>query len=467
MPRTKQTQFIAAMTGPRKALGASAQDAMHFGNLSVAFTVFLLVVASVFLRPAEMVPALANVPVYELLLLTSLCFAAERIQDRFRFRTLRQQPVNMCVVGMMLAVVLSHATHLYLFGTWYSSEMFLKVLVVYALMITVVDSNGRFRKLAFTLAVFGTITVGMCVVDYIGWHDFASVTHVKQSDDVDLTNTMTRVIRMRGTGIFQDPNDLSQLIVLTGVICTFFLTRKSQGPIRYAWLLPLVILAVGLLFTRSRGGLLATGFAGLTLLGVRFGRKGAIAAVICGTCLLPLIGGRQTEMDLSGDTGGERIQLWRDGIHAIKNGNIFFGVGQGMYADYAGLVAHNSFIHAYVELGFFGGTMFFGMFFFVGLQLWRMRTLTEAEIGSLLKQFHPYMMAILAGWCGGMLSLSRCYVVPTYLVVGMSAAYLTLVSNKLTHKRFLAYWSCNDVRRLVVASALCLAGFVIFVRVIG
>ena len=33
----------------------------------------------------------------------------------------------------------------------------------------------------------------------------------------------------------------------------------------------------------------------------------------------------------------------------------------------AGLVAHNSFVHAFVELGLFGGTFFFGCFFFTAL----------------------------------------------------------------------------------------------------
>ena len=45
-------------------------------------------------------------------------------------------------------------------------------------------------------------------------------------------------------------------------------------------------------------------------------------------------------------------------------------------ADLAGLVAHNSFVHAYVELGFLGGTFFFGCFLFAGLAGRRERLLS-------------------------------------------------------------------------------------------
>ena len=39
-----------------------------------------------------------------------------------------------------------------------------------------------------------------------------------------------------------------------------------------------------------------------------------------------------------------------------------FGIGVGKYEDEVGLVAHNSFVHAYTELGIFGGALFLGAF---------------------------------------------------------------------------------------------------------
>src|SRR6185436_17415148 len=114
-------------------------------------------------------------------------------------------------------------------------------------------------------------------------------------------------------------------------------------------------------------------------------------------------------------------------------GRLLFGIGMDEYIKHAGYVAHNSFVHAFVELGYFGGTLFFGSFFFAVLALYRMSKLNAIrDPRSELGRLHPYLAAMLAGWSTGLLTLSRCYVVPTYIVLGTIAVFINLSRTRLT-----------------------------------
>jgi len=64
-----------------------------------------------------------------------------------------------------------------------------------------------------------------------------------------------------------------------------------------------------------------------------------------------------------------------------------------------------------------------------------------------------------------MLSLSRCYVVPTYLVFGMAASYLNLVTAHRRPLRLLVCWDRWHITRLAAGSAALFTICVLFVKV--
>jgi len=418
-----------------------------------AFAFFLLLNATLILRPAELVPALAGAPIYEVLILAACVLAHRRIIGQFSWKALQSQPVTLCVLGLLGAAVLSHLTHMYLAGAQESAILLLKTLVYFLLFIAVVDTPDRLRAFLLAVALAASALVMLCVVDYWGWCDVPFINHIVEHEGVTLTNEAQRIERMRGAGIFSDPNDISLLIVAAGVLCSYFLTDRRIGTLRFAWIVPIGILLAGLYSTHSRGGLLAAGAAGLILVLCRFGWKQALMVALLGVAMLPLVRGRQGSIDLDSGTGHQRILLWRDGFVAIESPDLLFGIGLGLYPDVAGLVAHNSFIHAYVELGLFGGTLFFGCFFFSGLALFRMRHLRHRLHDRELARMYPFMAALLAGWCAGMMSLSRCYMVPTYLVAATAAVYVGLAGRRLRSLRTLVRWNQEGLFRLAGSSA--------------
>jgi hypothetical protein len=432
----------------------------------MGFVIFLLVTATLFLRPSEIVPDLQGFRIYEVLMVGAIFSLRREIMDQFHLVRLQTQPVTICAILMFGAIALSHLQHGFLWGVQWSLDIYYKTLLYFLMLVGSVSTWPRFRWFLYTTCLCGTVMVGLCVIDYLGIVDLEFVTHITDRDsETTIANETQLIWRMRGTGIFEDPNDLCQVITLCGVICAYGLTRKQAGTRRYFWLAPMALLAMALLYTHSRGGMLSTMAAGMTLLTFKYGKRMAIGGGLLAIPAIIVLGGRQTEIDLEDGTGQDRIQLWSDGLSCLKSPDFFFGIGMGEYADMAGLVAHNSFVHAYTELGVIGGTLFFGMFFFNFLGLYRYRWVNDEIRDPELRSFYPFQFALLVGWTIGLLSLSRCYVVPTYLALALPTAYLNLAAHGLVPQRVFLLWDRLHVAKLTVSSAACLLGIFAFVKV--
>ncbi len=228
------------------------------------------------LRPAELFPALDIVPIYESLIVGALVCGHAGLKRHFQWRNLTQQPAMLYVVGVLIAIALSHLRRFYLHGVKEGSIDFLKVLLLFGLVVSQTDTVFRLKTLLAVIAVTATITVTMCVLDFYSFADFEFITHISDVDGLTDVNELRRVSRMRGTGIFQAPNDLSLLIVFAGAIWAPILWDRSLGPLRFVSLGPLVLLVTGLFYTKSRGGLLAAAGAFLPILLCQYGCKMAI-----------------------------------------------------------------------------------------------------------------------------------------------------------------------------------------------
>jgi O-antigen ligase len=159
----------------------------------------------------------------------------------------------------------------------------------------------------------------------------------------------------------------------------------------------------------------------------RFGWRRAIPlGVVALPVILMLSGGRQTRISTSEGTAQGRMELWIEGIHLMARRPLT-GIGAGQYDEDLGLVAHNSFVHANVELGLAGGTCFLAVFYLPVQALRRIGPRHAVILDPELDRLRPFLMAIVVGFATSLLSISRCYVVPTYMIAGLPAAYLRMV----------------------------------------
>ena len=388
------------------------------------FFLFLLVNVVLFLRPQDLAPWLAEVPLYNILIAINLVIAAPTIFNHLR-RGLKRSPATLCVLGVVAAVMLSMLARWDLAGAAYWGLEFAKVAAYFLLITAVITTTRRFVVYLSTVVVLTLILAGLATLHYHGYVDIAAIRHAREIAYDAVTGDQTETLRLAAFGVFADPNDLSMIVVMSAMICLGGFFHRPLGPPRMLLSVPLVFLAYVLALTQSRGGLLAL-MAGLGVFLInRFGlTRSLIAAAVLIPALLALFSGRQADLigGIARGTGAGRTDLWYTGLQMLKWSPLV-GMGHGQFVQETGLVAHSSYLHALAEWGLIGGAMFIGLFYVVLHSIWRLKPVRKRIASPLLRGLHPYMLGALAAYAASMLTLTRCDVVPTYMVAGLGVTY--------------------------------------------
>lgn len=395
----------------------------------MAFFLFLLLNCTIFIRPAEIVEQVAAIPIYEWLILSCAVTSLPGMLAQLRQSSLAERPMTVCVLAMLPAIFLSHISH----GVWWAARDgfidFSKIVIYFLLLMANVNSVKRLRS--FTLWVLGFISVAtlLAVLQFHEVVALPSLTTVYDLETDPETGLEYHVPRICSTGIFSDPNDLAMILVLGLILTAYFVSDIRLRKFAPVWLALAGLFFYGLVLTKSRGGLLALAVAFCALIQARYGWRKALMIAGPGVLvMLALVGGRQADIGgaIGGDTGQSRIQLWSQGLALLRGRALAFGIGFGGYVEEVGQVAHNSFVHPFVELGFFGGAVFLGAFYYPIRSLYRLRGMRAWQVGGELVRFRPYLLAGISGFAASMLSLTRTYTLPTYLMLGTAAAFLDL-----------------------------------------
>jgi O-antigen ligase len=388
------------------------------------FLVFVLVNAALFLRPQDLFPAVSGIPFYNVLIVVCLIVAAPAIYAQLR-AGIRRSPATVCLVGILAAIVLSLLAQWDWLAAWSAGLEFAKVVAYFLLMIAVLRTPRRFSLFLGLVVALTTTLAAIAVAHFYGQLEVGAIRHAREVTYDAASGDQISALRLSAFGVFSDPNDLSMIIVLSMLICLGGICYPKLGAFRLPLIGNLLFLGFALALTQSRGGLLAL-MAGLgAFLVCRFGlSQRSVALVALFPLLLVLFGGRQADIKggISSGTGSSRTDLWYAGLQMIK-WQPLTGVGHGRFVEKEGLVAHNSYVQALAEWGLIGGTMFVGLFYIVLFSVWRLKRVRGQIVSPLLRSFHPYVMGALAAYATSMLTLTRCDVVPTYLVAGLGVSY--------------------------------------------
>ena len=482
----------------------------------MGFFLFILANAMLFIRPSELVPELGDVELYRYVIAACLLVSMPRVAKQLFTRIASVPPIAGCVLGLLPAVLLSHISHGNAEEAWEQGIEFVKVVAYFLLLLALVTNIGRLRQFLCWLALFCAVLTVIAVVRYHivaasppeppppqspteaaeelpnGQRKNKKIHNVKVDEEVRDPDTgeLVKVARMCGTGIFNDPNDLALVLITAIPLCMYWLTDARFKQTRPLWAALILLFGYALMLTHSRGGFLALMAGLLTFLQMRFGSTKTLAV---GAMMLPALfavfAGRMTSISTSEGTGQTRIQLWSDGLFYFREAPVF-GIGMEGYHTVSSHVAHNSYIHAYAELGLFGGTLFVGAFYFAlrGLYSVRAASASDQEPQSIdrpradsvadgtpdpvagasglslaldpeILRLHPYLMAMLVAYAVGIAFLSRSYVVPTYLLLGLALVYLRLRPSSTPLK-----WCRLPVAKLAAVSICFLAMSYTFVR---
>jgi len=319
----------------------------------------------------------------------------------------------------------------------------------------------------------------LALITLLQYHEVLTLPTLKSVTDTDvdrITGEITTFGRLQGSGIFNDPNELGVMLA-TAVPVALYLLADPKSVLRFVFVLPLGIFFYAVYLTQSRGAFLAlvAGLGGWAL--ARFGGRRAVGFALVGLpVLLVFFAGRQTSLSASQGTGQTRIQIWSDWLTEFRESPLF---GKGMSLseedpdaikermEWEGKkhVAHNSYLHSFRDLGLVGGMLFLGAFL---LAFWSLARLSPGQAQVLdpeMARLRPFLLGALAAFALGILSLSLCYSIPTYMVLGLVTAYGRVTPCRAVKPAL--SWDLNIAGRIALAGVGFLAFTYMIVRVFG
>jgi len=389
----------------------------------MAYLACLVYVGIIYIRPGEIIPGWLGFPFLQIAgVIVALSAVLSFVLEPRKFANL---PNDRSFLGFCLAIILSRPSTGW-FGGGYLALLSILPLVMFYLSIRLaVRSERQLRGLVAAVILFTLFQAGNGIVQYhTGMGLGGSTAHVRVEYDPDTGEEIEEVKRIRGTGIFDDPNDLAMSLVV--VLPFLFSTVLSGGSGVTKRLLAtgaIGVIGYAFVLTQSRGG-----FVGLAALSAvyayrRFGRITAVVvgiAVVAG--MLATGPSRFRQMDTAESSAQGRIQSWSAGLQMFKSKPVL-GVGYGGFGDYNRLTAHNSYIHAFAELGTVGGYFFVGICYFFLIATSAIRDVAGASRSRLARDILASGVGVMA--CA--LFLSRLYspVFHVPLVLGAARVAIT------------------------------------------
>jgi hypothetical protein len=390
------------------------------------FVLFLMMNALVLIRPEELFPQIEGLRLY--LIITFLCTVTTlpELGELLSWESLRNRPITVCVLLFFASTILSLCFLGRVSEAFFDfGPEFAKIILYYLLLVALVNNEERFRIFIASLVILITALTAIAVAQNLDLVHFRSLRPMMQREWDTATGQDYFISRMVSSGIFNDPNDLCLVLGLGILSCVYCGTTILQGFLgRLLLLLPVSIFIYALMETHSRGGLLGILCGGASYIFSRYGGPRAIPYIAVGVVgALAMIGGRQASL-AGGGTAHDRLMIWTEGLRNLFSQPLylFTGLGNGWFTRDTGLVAHNSFMQAYVELGIFGGGTFLAAFYLGARLLYGLERNFQAPDWAI--QARHFGFATTVGYAIGCYSLTRNFVIPTYLALGIASILL-------------------------------------------
>jgi putative inorganic carbon (HCO3(-)) transporter len=320
----------------------------------VAFAGLFLFTLLLYIRPQEMYPEIVgDFPLVKLVAIATLI--AYFISAITSGKRLSVWPIELSMILVIAALSLAFIP---IAASPEDSQdmlfdVFLKVVIIFAVMINVVNTRERLRSILKVVVFCGT-----------GLGVYALYAYLE--GNIIVTGSKL-VVRIAGLveGMFGNPNDLATgLAILVPISVGLALTRR--GIARVAFFACTTLLLAGIIVTFSRGGFLGLVAMGAVLLWKVGRRNRALTTlaffVMLGVFMMMMPGGYASrlttilhiEEDPTGSAQARRELLNRATSLAITHPVIGLGMGNFHIYSIQEQVAHNSYLEIAAELGLAG-----------------------------------------------------------------------------------------------------------------
>jgi putative inorganic carbon (HCO3(-)) transporter len=336
------------------AVGHKEEAGRKSAPYALAFAGLFLFTLLLYIRPQEMYPeVIGDFPLVKIVAIaTLLAYFASALTAGGR---LSVWPVELSMVLVIAALGLafmpiaasSEDSQDMLF------DVFLKVVIIFAVMINVLNTRERLRSILKVVVFCGTGLAIYAIYSYLQGHIIVTGSKL--------------VVRIAGLveGMFGNPNDLATgLAILVPISVALAVTRSGWA--RIAFFACTVALVSGIVVTFSRGGFLGLVAMGAVLLW-KVGRRNRVVTglaffVMLGVFMMMMPGGYAsrltTILNIEEDPTGSaqaRRELLNRGL-SLAASHPVVGLGMGNFHIYSiqEQVAHNSYLEIAAELGLAG-----------------------------------------------------------------------------------------------------------------
>jgi O-antigen ligase len=346
----------------------------------IAFGGLYLFTLLLYARPNEALPELlGDFPLVKIVAVVTLC--AYFVSKLSKHEKLSIWPIELKMLALitLLGVLFIPASASPQDSTDLLVDLFLKVVIIFILMINLITTRERLTAMMKLVVVAGTVLGLFAISNYVAGKFTVLDKHVG--------------VRIAGVvgGIFENPNDLAtSLDLLIPMAIALALTKRGMA--RAAYFICATLLATAVVLTFSRGGFLGLVAMCSVLLWKLSRRHRALSALALlltvGVFLsaMPLgYSSRITsifdsEADQTGSTQARIDLLERAADVAV--GHLVIGVGMGNFHIYSikEQRAHNSYLEISAELGVAGLIAYLIMIFAC------LRSLRRVERNNLLNR---------------------------------------------------------------------------------
>lgn len=379
----------------------------------------LVYIAFLYIRPMDLMDI--PIPLMKILAITTLVSWIIHVIIR-RQRNFVRAPQNFLIVAFLALIIISQRTYVGGMIDELTGD-FARIVVIYFLIINLINTEKRLI-MAIWVLMLSTLWI--------------SLHGILLSKGVIIGQAgLSQGTRVTSTGIFADPNDLAQAIVVVVpyVFGLFFYEKRILT--KLILVIMGAIMLYAFLLTGSRGGFIGFAVVMFLLLKSKVGMvMGSAMGIIALMGLLVVAPSHTVERMKTAspyeDTGAARIELWYEGWQMFLS-NPIMGVGKDMYYELTEthLVAHNSFIHVAAELGLPGLFLWIGLFYFSFKALYRSLKLHKVEnIISRESALSNSLMISMIGFVATALFLSRQYGYLPYILLGLSMGVYQIASKE-------------------------------------
>jgi len=384
----------------------------------------------VFWRPQEwLVPQLYGIPMLNGVVgLAVLALMLEVTSNRIHFPKRLQQPLML--LGLWFACVFSHVPHTYFQGLLDSWEEPAKICFFTFLLFVVMDSPRKLRAVAWLFVFMAVVMTYHGLMQQRLGYGFAYRQPMRL-----LQLDQTIHLRSLFFGIFEDPNEMGQMIIAS-MPFAFLLFRRNNFLALLIGAGLCAYLYLGFESTGSRGAMI--GLAALAAMEIVIRLPVRWMPVMIGAGLVGALIASPFYTRVLDMSARERIVFWGLGNQAfIRNPfNILFGLGYNMFWSVTreGRAAHNAFVNCYVELGLFGYTFWFGMIVLGVLGAWRVRQALDRYSDDpeerYVWRFCGHGIAAMVAYCASSYFLSRTFIYPFFFLMALIGV-LPVVAQRL------------------------------------